>query len=338
MYLRVRADKKKSASSLAIQLQTTLRKQNFKGTVLVIKNNKKYLSYSKGLANQASNKANGADTTYLINSVQKTMTATMLMQAVEVHKVSLTDKLSQFYPHVPGSSKITLRQMLQMASGLVYTGDGFGTPKYKNDAAGIKYDLSKIKFDQKSYGRRTYQPINYVLLTGIVEKVNHESYEKLFIKTFVKPLKLKETAFIWSKDKSLAKARLAKSYSEKNKPVELNMNELHGEFGTGSIIMSNSDLYKCLKAMLDGTLLSETARNSLFQGSDNNVQGGNYGGGFYNFPTYHAASGAGYGYTNFVCVSNDGKNAIIIQTNSPVKDYFKLRSDMHGLIEALQGE
>lgn len=266
------------------------------------------------------------------------MTATMLMQAVEANKVSLTDKLSKFYPHVPGASKITLRQMLQMASGLVYTGDGFGTPKYKSDAAGLKYDLSKIKFDQKSYNKRTYQPINYVLLTGIVEKVDHQSYEKIFTKTFIKRLNLKETAFIWSKKRSLAKSKLAKSYSDKNKQVDLNMNELHGEFGTGSIIMSNTDLYKSLKAMLDGTLLSEAARNSLFQGSDNSVQGGNYGGGFYNFPTFRAASGSGYSYSNFVCISNDGSNAIIVQTNSYVKDYFKLRNDMHSLIEALQSE
>ena len=259
----------------------------------------------------------------------------MFMQAVQAKKVKLSNKLSKFYPEAPAASKITMRQLLQMTSGLIHRDTNYGTPKYKNNQSDIKYDLKKTKFEQAYYNKRNYQPINYVLLAGIIEKVDHQSYEKVFTRTFIKKLKLKQTTFVWSNASSVPRKILATSYSDNNTPIKLNMNELRGEFGTGSVVMSNKDLYTTIRAILDGTLLSKRARNSLFEGSSDAVLGGNYGGGFYNFPTFHAANGSGNGYTNFVRVSNDGNSMIIMQTNYPIKGYFKLRGQMNNLMESL---
>ena len=284
------------------------------------------------MANIDSNKANRSNTAYLINSVQKTMTATMFMQAVKNKKVKLSDKLSKFYPEAPAASKITMNQLLHMTSGLIHNDTSYGTPKFKNNQAGIKYDLKKTKFDSKYYNKRSYQPINYVLLAGIIEKVNHQSYENIFNSTFIKKLGLKQTSFIWSKN--LSRLNYAKGYGEKSGEItEIipNLNELHGEFGTGSIVMTNSDLYKTAKAMLDGTLLDKATCNSLFQAEPN----GNYSGGYYNYPTYHSTNGSGNGYTTYFRISNDGKTALIIQANYLPKGYFELRSETNTLMESL---
>ncbi|WP_416202892.1 serine hydrolase domain-containing protein [Lactobacillus sp. PV034] len=303
-----------------------------------MRDNKTCLNYATGMANQAKKQKNSPNSAYLINSVQKAMTATIFMQLVKEKKIKLSDTLDKFYPEVPDASKIKMQQLLQMTSGLVYPSQKYGSPEYKSDQSGIKYDISKTKFNPKIYGQRSYQPINYVLLAGIIEKITHQSYESNFEKIFIKGLKLKQTAFVW--DKGVDKIHFAKSYqkdkdSVEDKPVSLNINELRGEFGTGSIVMSNRDLYKAIKAMLDGRLLSQTDRDRLFSGSSDEVQGGNYGGGFYNFPTYHAANGAGNGYTNFVRISNDGKTAIVIQANYPIKNYFKMREIMNQLMQKL---
>lgn len=315
-----------------------MKNQGFVGSVLVIKDNKQYLNYAVGMANKAKHQPNTTNSAYLINSIQKAMTATMFMQLVKSGKVKLTDKLVKFYPQAPNASKITMEQLLQMTSGLTYAENDYGSPKYTSDQAGIKYDLKKTKFVIQNYGKRSYQPINYVLLAGIIEKVTHKSYQENFNERIGKKLGLKHTAFVWSK--RVNKINFAKSYQQDKQtkelqPVNLDINELHGEFGTGSLVMSNPDLYKVTKAMLNGTLLSKKDRDRLFVGSSEEVQGGNYGGGFYNFATYHAANGAGNGYISFLRISNDGKTAIIVQANYPIKSYFKMREEMNQLMENL---
>ena len=65
-----------------------------KGSVLVTSNRKPLLKYATN---------NSTDTSYLINSVQKSMTAAMVMREVQKGKLKLDDPLSKFYPNVDGA-------------------------------------------------------------------------------------------------------------------------------------------------------------------------------------------------------------------------------------------
>lgn len=58
-------------------------------------------------------------------------------------------------------------------------------------------------------------------------------------------------------------------------------------------------------------------------------------GGFYNFVSFKSCNGYGYGFSNFVRISKDGSNAIIVQTNMPIKRFFALRATMNKLILGL---
>ena len=42
-----------------------------------------------------------------------------------------------------------------------------------------------------------YSSINYILLSGILEKVTHHSYENLIKNTYIKKLGLSNTVFYW---------------------------------------------------------------------------------------------------------------------------------------------
>ncbi|WP_297815387.1 D-alanyl-lipoteichoic acid biosynthesis protein DltD [uncultured Lactobacillus sp.] len=324
------------------QIRKALADNNFEGSVLVVKNNKTTLQYANGWANAENKVPNRANTSYLIDSVQKPMTGVMLMREVQKGNVKLSDKLSKFYPQVPHADEITLRQLTQMTSGLaVKPKTVLGISPYKDNQAGIKHDIKNIVFLPKLYNKRTYSPINYALIAGVLEKVTGRSYEDLFTDTFIKKLDLKETAFVWSNPKKLKQIHFATSYQytpdDKTTlvPVSLNVDELHGEFGTGSVVMSNHDLYKALKAMVDGKLLTKHSRDELFQGSSDTVKGGNYGGGFYNFSTFHSTNGMGYGYTCYARISNDGKSALIVQSNHPIKSYYGLRNITNQLMAGL---
>lgn len=62
-----------------------------------------------------------------IGSITKTFTATVVLQLVDEHKLGLDDPVSTYLPAVPNGSNITVRQLLNMTSGLFnYTeDDGF---------------------------------------------------------------------------------------------------------------------------------------------------------------------------------------------------------------------
>ncbi|MEI6450705.1 MAG: serine hydrolase domain-containing protein, partial [Actinomycetes bacterium] len=53
-----------------------------------------------------------------IGSITKSFTATVVLQLVDEKKLALTDKLSKYEPWVPGAKGITIRQLLNMTSGL----------------------------------------------------------------------------------------------------------------------------------------------------------------------------------------------------------------------------
>ena len=59
-----------------------------------------------------------------IGSITKTLTATAILQLVDQGKLGLDDPLSKYFPQVPDGSNITIRELLNMTSGLFnYTED-----------------------------------------------------------------------------------------------------------------------------------------------------------------------------------------------------------------------
>ncbi|WP_201725806.1 serine hydrolase domain-containing protein, partial [Lactobacillus helveticus] len=103
-----------------------------KGSVLVTSNRKPLLEYATN---------NSTDTSYLINSVQKSMTAAMVMREVQKGKLKLDDPLSKFYPNVDGADNVKISNLLTMTSGLdLETDQQLGTPKFISDEANIAHD------------------------------------------------------------------------------------------------------------------------------------------------------------------------------------------------------
>lgn len=289
-----------------------------KGSVTVIRNGKTWLNYATG---------NKADTSYLINSVQKSMTATMVMREVEKGKLSLEDTLSEFYPQVPGADHVKISNLLNMTSGLdLKKGKKLGTKVFVSDKDNLKHDIKKTTFSMKKLGKWHYTAINYVLLCGIISKIEHKSYEQLFRRTFIKPLNLQNTEFLWSDKEKLAESYWVPGYvfndidqAYERVPHKKAVLDAHNELGAGSVVMSNHDLLKTIKYILTGDVLSDQSRSVLFKGKLPKF----YNGGFYNWSEYKIANGAGEGYYTFMRATPDAKNIIIIQSNRTTKGKFK---------------
>ncbi|MDO4912837.1 MAG: D-alanyl-lipoteichoic acid biosynthesis protein DltD [Lactobacillus sp.] len=297
------------------QLVAKLKKTGFNGEFYIVKNGKFLGEFSsqKTFSNM-----------YLVNSVQKSMTAAMVMKQIQNKKLSLSTKLAKFYPNIPGSNKVTINNLLNMTSGLVIKSVD---TNYSSDAKTIEFDANHTKFNSKLYGKWNYTSLNYVLLSGILSKLTHKSYEKLFTQTFIDRLNLKNTEFLWN----LNQNDNFQAGSEFGNKVSLKTAILaaHNDLGAGSVVMSSADLAKVEKDILSGSWLSDKTRSQIF------LDNATYSAGLYNEGLFRSANGAGSGFYTFLRISPDGKTVLVAQTNSVQAGFSTLKLQMDGIIKYL---
>ncbi|WP_125571500.1 serine hydrolase domain-containing protein [Lacticaseibacillus songhuajiangensis] len=305
--------------------QTAQRLQNinFAGTVLVIKNGRTELSLSRGYADKASKRVNAPHTSYEIDSVQKSLTAALIMQEIKAGKLKLSTKLSKFYPQVPGSRHITIRRMLDMTSGLYCP--SFVMPTYKSDAQVVQQYIQHVRFNTAKMNTWQYQPVNYNLLAGILHKVTGQAYARLLTRRILLPMHLDETHFAYQNGPESATGYTwhnnAPNYAA---PFRTTHTAEHYELGTGQLFMTAGDLYRAEAAVVSGKLLGAAASNILHHGGSIST----YAGGLYHNQRYYFANGYDYGFSTFVRISPNGKNAVIVMCNAQASDHrFKQLAD-----------
>lgn len=301
-----------------------------KGSVLVIKHNRTWLKYAT---------ANKPDTSYLINSVQKSLTAALILRDIQNNKLSLDTKLSKYYPNIPGSDQITIANMLSMRSGLHFKKKQvIGTKKFISEHNEIQNEIKETYFNPKLLGKWRYTSANYIYLSGIAAKIAHTSYEQLFKKTYNKGLGLENTEFLWENEDKLRAANWVPAYSRRKngqykrvKQASM-VRDAGGELGAGSIVMSNADLAKAIHAILSCKLINKESRAYI-----NQVQPpAYYNCGFYSSGKNKRANGAGEGYFTFVRANSDGSDMLVIQTNRTYqKDFGPLKDRINVLMKLI---
>lgn len=305
------------------RINNLVNKNNFCGSIYVVKNGRVLYQRSSGYANFTKKIKNSPNTAYEIDSIQKNLTAGILMSLVQQGKVNLDDHLSKYFPNIKGANLITLRQMLDMESGLVLKGNG--PSKVLADPELVDSDIPNITFARVMLNKWQYSPINFVLLARIIEKVTGQSYKEVFTETYIDKLNLKQTTFAYGSNDDVNKAQ---GYTNRI-PVSGSLNyrdpyittpfQTHDELGTGQVFMSPSDLFKVENYIVSGSLLTKQSRDILFIPASVST----YGGGFYNNHNSHSANGWGYGFQSVVYISDDGQTAVIVMSN-----YQRLANDI----------
>ncbi|WP_281680423.1 serine hydrolase domain-containing protein [Lactobacillus gallinarum] len=266
-----------------------------KGNLTIYKNKQRIWQYTTvGNANSA----------YLINSVQKELTVGMIMRAVSENKLSLDNKVNKFYPNVPNGQNISVLNLLEMTSGLDPAGP-MGDAPYNNDDANAQKTIQGTHYNEQNFGKWDYQDLEYILLSHILEKASGQSYETLFNDMYVYPLKLKHTDFVRADQQKLKEIDFL--FNGQN----IDLNAMHGLLGAGSVAMSNDDLYKVSLDLLNGKLLSSQNKDIIYAPGNNTSH---YRGGLYTKNNHYESNGNRYGYCNFLRISKDGQNAVILQS------------------------
>lgn len=300
------------------QIDSRLQHVDFVGNALVVKNGKVIFEKSYGQSDDCNQISNKLNSTFEINSIQKIFTGVLVAKTISSGKLNYNDRLSKFYPQIRGSKSITIRQMLDMTSGLSM--DPVGPNFMVSDKKILEWDSKHVIQDPKLINKWGYAGVNYNLLSGILEKVTGKSYKQLFEQTFVRSLKLRQTGFVY--DRSLRNQRAIgytnsegstiASYREAINPAPW---AAHDELGTGQIYMSARDLYCAERAIMQGRVLSQSERKRLEHPGSSRL----YGGGTYVFRekgvTFMQNHGFGYGFESMSDISEDGQTGVILLSN-----------------------
>jgi CubicO group peptidase (beta-lactamase class C family) len=154
----------------------------FSGVVLVARDGKAVLHRAWGLASREHSVPNRLDTKFNLGSINKLFTKIAIGQLVESGRLSLDDTIGKHlpdYPNPEAARKVTVRQLLDMQSGI---GDFFGkefdaTPKdrLRKNADFLPLFANKPLLFEPGSDRR-YSNGGYVVLGEIVAKASGRDY------------------------------------------------------------------------------------------------------------------------------------------------------------------
>ncbi len=195
-----------SVTELTQKLQTHLEelaaKDEFSGVVWMAQNGKPVFQKAYGIASQEYGVSNNVDTKFNVGSIDKVFTKIAIGRLLEQGKIaSIDDKLEKYLPEYPNrdaASKVTLRQILNMQSGI---GDFFG-PKFFNSSKSKYRTIADylplfagepLAFEPGT--KRQYSNGGYVVLGAVIEKLSGASYYDYVRENIFKPLNMNNTDF-----------------------------------------------------------------------------------------------------------------------------------------------
>jgi D-alanyl-D-alanine carboxypeptidase len=217
-----------------------------------------------GMGNLATRELMQVNNYMRVGSISKTFTATVILQLVDQHKLGLDDTVSKYQPQVPNGAHITIRELLNMSSGL-YTYDadeGFEqallADPYKvwqpQELLAIAFKHPPVFAPGKGY---LYDNTNYFLLGLLTEQRTHLSLEQAFQRYLFKPLYMDQTS-LPSRTSAAIPDPHPRGYSlllpERTQPVDAT--NWNTSWAAGGAISTVHDLKIWAKALATGQLLS----------------------------------------------------------------------------------
>jgi D-alanyl-D-alanine carboxypeptidase len=213
-----------------------------------------------------------------IGAVTHTMYATLLLRYVDQHIVSLKDKLSKWFPELPGSDRVTLRMLSNNTSSYddyvylpqfqdVYLKDPF---REWTDDELVAIGISGAKTLAYSPGKDfNYSHTNFVILKQVLEKIGGDPIDQLLRKHILQPLRLRDTEYPLNSDIAYP-ALHAFDFGAIDCTV-VGKHDVYQEstywspsWTSGPMSSNVFDLVRWSRALGRGTLLSPASRKEMF--------------------------------------------------------------------------
>lgn len=264
---------KKKSGEIISQFDKIVEAKNFNGTIYMkLGNDFEYLS-SKGAANSNKHIDNSVNTRFYIGGITKQFTAAAVLMLSEKKKLSLDDTLDKYFPDYEAGGKVTVKQLLNMTSGIntyvlhndittpsnYLIGDLDEKVKEDNSAKENKELILDWIFSQKLI----FEPgtkfdeseSNYFLLGEIIEQASGMSYADYLKTAIFAPLGMGSSSFEPDEKMALAYDKAANTKSLNYKGVG------YSAFG---MISNVSDLLKWTDGLLNNQVLTPASFKLMF--------------------------------------------------------------------------
>jgi D-alanyl-D-alanine carboxypeptidase len=283
-----------------------------------------------GMGNLATRAPMQVNNSMRIGSFTKTFTATVILQLVDAGKLRLDEPVSAYQPEVPNGKHITIRELLNMTSGLFdyYDDKGFVqahvTDPYK---AWQPSELLAVAFKHPPYfapGKGWhYDNTNYILLGLIMEQLTHLPAEQAFQRYLFEPLGMHQSSLPPLSSSAIPDPH-AQGYSYgtdfTGQGPLLNVTDWNPSVAwtAGSMISSLHDLKIWAKALATGQLLSATTQKERLSFVNLGTWLGKpyrYGLGVVDFGGYLGHNGQIAGFQSWMGYQPERRATIIVLTN-----------------------
>src|SRR3989338_6916692 len=316
-------------SQLKAILAGQLAESDTPGAVLLVSSPKLgTFTVAAGYADLKDKTPMGPDNNFRIASMSKTFLAVAVLRLIEAGKFSLDDKIADLLPEaididrIPNGSKLTVKQLLQMQSGIPNYTD---SDAYYNLIGELEADewsakrCVKLVYDQKPNAKpgtaHEYSNTNYLLLQLIVEEQTGKSYAKVIREQILDRLELENTFIEISESDDDYYYLDTHGYTLEEKKV-VDVTEYNDGFGLadGGMISTAEDIKTFVQALLQKkTLLSPTMLEIMLTTKDE------YGLGIYyeefdeDWAWTH--NGSSSGFSGQYYYFEDQKLTIVVLTN-----------------------
>lgn len=268
-----------------------------------------------------------------VASVTKEFTAVCIMMLKERGLIDIDALLCEYVPEYVHADKVTLRQMLNMTSGIPNELSVIGQ---RLRARRSEFDMTDADFDRmvsremapvncspadfleivntepmlfEPGERFDYSDTNYMLLGEIVARISGMPYAEFMRRHIFEPLGMQDSVVG-------AYHSEAPSYAEYGNVV-YNMGRAHFVTGEGSICTTASDLCKWLNAVIEGRFISAESWRECFTP----VNG--YGFGWHIDGPWRMHGGGDLGYSSMIWVNPESRVAIAGAMNMPAGGFYK---------------
>lgn len=250
------------------------------GSVSIFKNGEEVYNRSFG-QKQLNNVTYNTETKYQIGSITKMITATLVFKLIEQNKLQLDEKLATFFPQIPNSNKITIKNLLEHSSGLgdyAVKGDSLVWLQRKVTKEEIFDEIIKQGMLFEPNLQVKYSNSGYFLLARIVENLFDKDYASIVETEIVEPLNLKNLESTTQKTKNTFPSFI---YNQKwEKMTEF---EFSNVIGLGDIVATTKDLNTFLYNLFQYKILK---KESVEQMKPSKIKKEMFGRGFMFIPFY----------------------------------------------------
>lgn len=222
----------------------------FSGKVVIKKNNEVLYSADYNIFSEGKEQ-------YKIGSITKIFTSILVFQLIEEGKLKFDTPLSNYFPSIKHSDKITIENMLSHTSGIfdiILWDNYYSTRDQKFTRQQILEIINNHKPEFRPDKDCDYSNSNYILLGYIIEDITKESYAKNVKDRIVDKIGLENT-YAEESEKNISSQK--SYYFDGGGWIEDISSDPSLPFAAGAIISTNEDLCKLMNELFNGKLISD---------------------------------------------------------------------------------